>query len=137
MIAEEICKMISGKWTQIPHGWRICLPTSAIRETARRMLIGGARFCALVALPQGDEALRISWNWDVNGVLLSVESIIARDVAELCQERVALFGGCTREPAYGVLGGWTRRQFAVADRERRNQQKPLVIVRQRAHMIGQ
>ena len=80
MIAEEVCKMISGKWTHIPHGWRICLPTSAIRETARRMLIGGARFCALVALPQGDEALRISWNWDVNGVLLSVESIIARDL---------------------------------------------------------
>jgi hypothetical protein len=67
----------------------------------------------------------------------SRQSIIAGDVAELCEESVALFGGCTREPAECVLGGWTRRQFAAADRKRPNQQKSLVIVCQLAHIISQ
>jgi hypothetical protein len=67
----------------------------------------------------------------------STERIIARDVAELCEEHIALFGGCTREPAECMLRGRTRHPLPAANRQRPNQQKWLVIFRQAAHIIGQ
>ena len=38
------------------------------------MLKAGARFAAIVALPEPPNAMRLSWHWDMGGVLLSVVS---------------------------------------------------------------
>jgi hypothetical protein len=53
------------------------------------MLDCGARFSALVAVPEQAGGLRVSWNWDAGGVLLSIEAMVDRDslvpsIADIC-----------------------------------------------------
>jgi hypothetical protein len=79
MNAAEVRRTISATWTERQYGWKLCLSLTAVRDAARRMLDCGARFCALVAIPEAVGGLRISWNWDVNGALLSIESTVDRD----------------------------------------------------------
>ena len=79
MNAAEVRRTISATWTERPYGWKLCLSLTAVRDAATKMLGCGARFCALVAMPEAVGGLRISWNWDVNGVLLSIESTVDRD----------------------------------------------------------
>ena len=78
MNAADVRQTISGTWIERPNGWKLCQPMAGIRDAARQMLRCEARFVALVAMPEAGE-LRLSWNWDVKGVLLSIENSIAKD----------------------------------------------------------
>ena len=80
MSAEALRERIGGNWAAHADGWWLRVPADKIREVARTMLAGDARFAALVARPDGAGQLRLSWHWDLKGTLLSVESTLAASV---------------------------------------------------------
>jgi Ni,Fe-hydrogenase III component G len=80
MSAETLREKIGGNWTERADGWWLRIPADKIREAARTMLAGGARFAALVTRPDGAGQLRLSWHWDLKGALLSVETTLAAGV---------------------------------------------------------
>ena len=80
MNAETLREKIGGSWARRADGWWLRVPADKIREAARTMLAGEARFAALVARPAGAEQLRLSWHWDLKGTLLSVETTLAAGV---------------------------------------------------------
>ena len=81
MTAAELREGIGGSWTERADGWwRSAAPTE-LRDVARGMLEGGARFVALVACARPAGALRLSWHWDVRGTLLSIEATLAAGAA--------------------------------------------------------
>ncbi len=89
MNAAEVRETIGGTWTERPYGWKLCVPVAAIRDAALQMLRCEARFSALVAMPAEAGGLRLSWNWDVKGVLLSIETAVDWDslvpsIADFC-----------------------------------------------------
>jgi Respiratory-chain NADH dehydrogenase, 30 Kd subunit len=89
MNAAEVRETISGTWTERAYGWTLCLPATAIRDTALQMLRCEARFSAIVAIPAAGGGLRLSWNWDLKGVLFSIESMVGCDslvpsIADIC-----------------------------------------------------
>ncbi len=67
----------------------------------------------------------------------SGQRIVARNVAELAKELVALVNGGTAEAAECVFGSWAGRKLTLADGKGPEQQQPLVIVRQPAYAGGQ
>jgi len=77
MNAEETRQVIGGIWTERPDGWWLSVHAPMIQRIARTMLEAGARFSAIVALPSSGDTMRLSWHWDMGGVLLSVVSEIA------------------------------------------------------------
>ncbi len=77
MSAAGLRERIGGSWTERADGWWLSAPVDGIRAAARAMLEGGARFAALVACPRAAGALRLSWHWDVDGTLLSIEATLA------------------------------------------------------------
>lgn len=81
MNAAEVRRTIGGTWVERPYGWCLRSPLSVIRDAAKEMLICGARFAALVATPEAAGGLRLCWNWDVGGVLLSIESLASSNTA--------------------------------------------------------
>jgi Ni,Fe-hydrogenase III component G len=80
MSAETLREKIGGNWTERADGWWLRIPADKIREAARTMLAGGARFAALVARPDGAGQLRFSWHWDLKGTLLSIETTISSGI---------------------------------------------------------
>jgi Ni,Fe-hydrogenase III component G len=80
MSAETLREKISGNWAERVDGWWLRVPADKIREAARTMLAGGARFAALVARPDGAGQLRFSWHWDLKGTLLSIETTISSGI---------------------------------------------------------
>jgi hypothetical protein len=77
MNAEGTRQAIGGIWTERADGWWLPVPAPMIQNIARTMLEAGARFSAIVALPDSENTMRISWHWDIGGVLLSAVSEIA------------------------------------------------------------
>jgi len=77
MSAETLREKVGGNWAEHADGWWLRVPADKIREAARAMLAGEARFAALVARPDGVGHLRLSWHWDLKGTLLSVETTLA------------------------------------------------------------
>jgi hypothetical protein len=77
MSAAEIRKQVGGSWTERRDGWWLPLPLEQVRDAARSMLAGGARFVALVASPGSDGDFELSWHWDLKGTLLSVTVTLA------------------------------------------------------------
>ena len=72
---------IGGNWAQRADGWWLRIPLDQIRAVARLMREGGARFAALVAREIKAGALHLSWHWDFQGTLLSVETELAPGVS--------------------------------------------------------
>jgi hypothetical protein len=77
MNAAALRERVGGTWVERPAGWWLFLPAEHVRAAARVMLEGGARFSALVARPLAGEGLRLSWYWDFNGTLVSIETTLA------------------------------------------------------------
>jgi NADH-quinone oxidoreductase subunit C len=80
MKADETRLEISGVWTERPDGWWLSVPATSIQDIARTMIKAGARFAAIVAVAEPDNAMRLSWHWDIEGTLLSVKSHLAEGV---------------------------------------------------------
>lgn len=80
MNAEEIRREIGGSWTQRADGWWLTVEGASIRESARIMRLGEARFVTMVALPEGDDAMRLSWHWEISGALHSVTACFVKGV---------------------------------------------------------
>jgi hypothetical protein len=76
MSAAEIRKQMGGSWAERGDGWWLALPPERIRDAARTMLAGGARFSALVVSPGSQGAFELSWHWDKKGTLLSITSTL-------------------------------------------------------------
>jgi hypothetical protein len=81
MNAEETRLKIGGNWTERTDGWWLSTPASSIQAIARTMLTVGARFVAIVALPEPVNAMQLSWHWDIGGTLLSAVSLIDEGVS--------------------------------------------------------
>jgi hypothetical protein len=75
MSAAAIRAGIGGSWEQRPDGWWLRLSADALRGAAAALKAGGGRFAALVVRPAGDR-LRLSWHWDVDGTLLSLDALL-------------------------------------------------------------
>ncbi len=80
MTAEETRREVGGIWTERADGWWLSVPSSLIQDVARSMLKAQARFVTILALPDPANGMRLSWHWDVGGVLLSVQSHLAKDM---------------------------------------------------------
>lgn len=78
MNAEMLRAHIGGNWVQRADGWWLTVPVDQIRPAARVMREGGARFAALVAREIEAGALHLSWHWDFQGTLLSIETDLAQ-----------------------------------------------------------
>jgi Respiratory-chain NADH dehydrogenase, 30 Kd subunit len=78
MNASTLRERLGGSWTERNDGWWRPVSPGEVREAARTMLAGGARFAALVARPAAGGALRLSWHWDLCGTLLSLHAELAR-----------------------------------------------------------
>ncbi len=81
MPAADIRERIGGDWTERFDGWWLGIPLDELRATASKMLAGGARFSAMVAVPCPDGSFRLSWHWDDGGTLLSIESTLRAGAA--------------------------------------------------------
>lgn len=81
MNAQETRSEVGGIWMERADGWWLTVPVTAIQGIARTMLKAEARFVAIVGLPDPARAMRLSWHWDMGGVLLSVVSHLAEGVA--------------------------------------------------------
>jgi hypothetical protein len=77
MDAASLRLKIGVDWVWRGGAWWLLAPIGQLRDVARKMLDGEARFASIVASPADGGALRLSWHWDVHGTLLSVESILA------------------------------------------------------------
>jgi len=71
MNAEQARREVGGIWQERPDGWWLTVPANLIPKVATNMLRAEARFVTILAM-QENGGLRISWHWDVEGVLLSV-----------------------------------------------------------------
>lgn len=76
MNAEQTRYEVGGEWKEHVDGWWLFLPVNRISEAAAAMLRAEARFVTILALQEG-KSLRVSWHWDVEGVLLSVATRIS------------------------------------------------------------
>jgi hypothetical protein len=76
MDAVSLREKIDGDWFFRGGAWWRLEPIAGIRNIARQMLEGEARFATIVATSAADGSLRVSWHWDVLGTLLSVESLL-------------------------------------------------------------
>ncbi len=76
MSAETIRAELGGSFIRRSDGWWLAIPIERIGEVAQAMREGGARFATLVAMPAGAAMLRLTWHWDVGGILMSVETNI-------------------------------------------------------------
>lgn len=72
MTAEETRVEIGGTWTERSDGWWLSVPATSIPQVARIMLKAEARFVTIVGLSEPDNAMQLSWHWDMSGTLLSV-----------------------------------------------------------------
>lgn len=81
MTAGELRERIGGEWKHRPDGWWLALEPAGVRRAARICLAAGGRFSALLACPEAAGGLRLSWHWDLGGVLLSLRASFERDVA--------------------------------------------------------
>jgi NADH:ubiquinone oxidoreductase subunit C len=77
MNREQTRLEIGGDWLERADGWWLTVPAASIQQIARTMLKAEARFAAIVALPENENGIRISWHWDMAGTLLSVVSHLA------------------------------------------------------------
>jgi hypothetical protein len=118
MSAAALRERIGGIWAERPGGWRLPLPIGELRAIARLMLEGGARFSALVARQLGAAELRLSWHWDLNGTLLSIESMLV--MGEAAPSIVDIYPGAD----------WAEREahdyYAISFQER-SSTAPLVL----------
>jgi Respiratory-chain NADH dehydrogenase, 30 Kd subunit len=80
MSASALRDRLGGSWTERADGWWRPISADDVRAAARTMLEGGARFAALVACPRQAGALRLSWHWDLQGTLLSLETTVPAGV---------------------------------------------------------
>jgi len=71
MNSEQARSEIGGAWEEHADGWWLLVLVNQVPQVAAAMLRAEARFVTILALKEGD-ALRVSWHWDVKGVLLSV-----------------------------------------------------------------
>ena len=78
MSAETLRARIGGNWAQRADGWWLAIPLDQIRSVAPLMREGGARLAALVPREIRPGALHLSWHWDFQGTLLSVETDCAQ-----------------------------------------------------------
>jgi hypothetical protein len=63
----------AGAWEE-ERGSRWLRPESLdVRRMAGVLVEHGARFVTMTALPQGEGAVRVSYHWDLDGQLLTVE----------------------------------------------------------------
>ncbi len=63
----------AGAWEE-ERGSRWLRPESLdVRRMAGVLLDHGARFVTMTAMPLGEGAVRVSWHWDLEGELLTVE----------------------------------------------------------------
>ena len=76
MDAVSLREKLGGDWFFRGGAWWRLEPIAGIRNIARQMLEGEARFATIVATSAADGSLRVSWHWDVFGTLLSVESLL-------------------------------------------------------------
>jgi len=72
---------LGGPWRQRRDGFELAVRPDALPGAAEHMLAAGARFVALVATPDADGELAMSWHWDVEGTLLSLHTTLARGEA--------------------------------------------------------
>jgi NADH:ubiquinone oxidoreductase subunit C len=71
MNAEQARREVGGVWEERRDGWWLAVPANLVPQVAAAMLRAEARFVTILAMPEND-GLRVSWHWDVGGVLLSV-----------------------------------------------------------------
>jgi hypothetical protein len=81
MNAEETRSAVGGIWTERADGWWLTAPATSVQDIARTMLKSEARFVGIVGAPEAARAMRLSWHWDMGGVLLSVVSHLGEGVA--------------------------------------------------------
>jgi NADH:ubiquinone oxidoreductase subunit C len=79
MKPEELCKEIDVRWTSWGEGWRTIVSMDAVREIATYMRKSDARFASLVGIAANDKTLRVSWHWDLEGTVFSVETKLTLD----------------------------------------------------------
>ena len=72
---------IDGAWLRQPGGFWLAVRPGAILGAAERMLASGARFVALVATPDTQGNVAMSWHWDLGGTLWSLHVTLARGEA--------------------------------------------------------
>src|SRR5689334_4466598 len=66
--------MTALQWQERPGQARLGATLAEIRSIAQTMLDSGARFVALVVNETKAGDLQLTWHWDLNGKLYSVES---------------------------------------------------------------
>jgi Ni,Fe-hydrogenase III component G len=76
MNAEQARHEVGGLWERRADGWWLSVATNLVPQVASAMLRAEARFVTLLTM-QHNGGLRVSWHWDVGGVLLSVAAQIS------------------------------------------------------------
>lgn len=90
MNAQEMREHSGGSWQARADGWWRQAGLDQVRSVARHMREGGARFAALTVRPDGG-SMKLSWHWDVAGILLSIEVVM--DLAEAIPSVVDIWPG--------------------------------------------
>ena len=77
MNTRAICERIGGSWTERSFGfWKRAAP-EVIRPAALVLRAVGARLSSIVACEEPGGGARLSWHWDLEGTLFSIEATIA------------------------------------------------------------
>ena len=79
MNAEQARREAGGTWEERSDGWWLSIEADLVPQIACSMLRAEARFVTILALQEG-EALRVSWHWDLGGVLLSVAARLSESM---------------------------------------------------------
>lgn len=78
MKTQGIRERCGGDWVHRSDGWWWTLTLDQVVAAAGILKAGGARFASLLVRPV-DGGLRLSWHWDVQGTLLSLQATPAPD----------------------------------------------------------
>ena len=74
--------------------------------------------------------------WQKAKFACSSKSVVARDMAQLCKERLAIINAGADELTQSALSTGTRREVAAADRQRSQHEQPLIVIRKRANVLS-
>lgn len=79
----------AGAWEERGGGYWLEPPSLDVRRMARVLVAQGARFIAITARPEEEGPIRMSYHWDLDGRVLTVDVLVPEgglpSIAAVCE----------------------------------------------------